>query len=100
MAPRVNVDPAPVQTPPEPAPNLSEPMSQAETAIKKLREHIETTSENVGENFAQEVRAMHYGDAPERAIFGEAKNSDAKELMDEGIPVAPLPWSSSKPKAN
>ncbi len=95
MAPRVNL---PAQKDVE-AP-LSAPMSPAEDAMKKLREHVEANSENVGEKFVDEVRAMHYGDAPERSVIGEAKTSEAVELMSEGIPVAPLPWSAQKPKAN
>jgi len=97
MAPRVNV---PRKTATPSAPSLNGPMSEAEAAMKQLRDHVEATSENVGARFADEVRAMHYGDAPERSIFGEAKGSEAKELIDEGIPVAPLPWSAQKPKAN
>lgn len=97
MAPRVNV---PKNTAAPAEPSLKAPMSDAETAIKQLRDHIEANSEDVGDRFADEVRAMHYGDAPERSIFGEALGSDAKELIDEGIPVAPLPWSSQKPKTN
>lgn len=97
MAPRVNV-PKKVDAPAEPS--LKAPMSEAEAAVKQLRDHIEANSEDVGDRFADEVRAIHYGDAPERSIFGEALGSDAKELIDEGIPVAPLPWSSQKPKAN
>ena len=97
MAPRVNV---PSKTAPKQAPSLSDPMSGAEVALKQLRDHIESTSENVGEHFVDEVRAIHYGDAPERAIRGEALGSDAKALIEEGIPVAPLPWSGPKPKVN
>lgn len=96
MAPRVNV-PAKNEAPP---PSLKKPMSDVEAAMKQLREHVEANSENVGDKFVDEVRAMHYGDAPERSIRGEALGSEAKELIAEGIPVAPLPWTSQKPKVN
>jgi hypothetical protein len=43
-------------------------------------------------NFAHEARAMHSGESPNRAIYGEAKAEEAKALIDEGIPVAPLPF--------
>ena len=42
--------------------------------------------------FADEARKMHDGDAPERAIYGEAKLDDAKKLIEDGVPVAPLPF--------
>jgi len=72
---------------------LSEPASDMEKAIKNLRKKVEANSENVGTNFASEARAMHYGDKPERAIYGQAKPDEAKSLIDEGVPVTPLPWT-------
>ncbi len=98
MAPRVKtseIATAPetdVSAPPIQAPALSAPSSEAETAIAKLKEHVEKNSDYVGKDFASEARAMHDGDAPERAIWGEAKLEDAKALVDDGIPVAPLPF--------
>jgi len=75
---------------------LSAPASPAEQAVKELRKKIEDTADNVGKNFAAEARAIHDGDAPERLIYGEAKIEDAKSLIDDGIPVAPLRWSKKK----
>jgi hypothetical protein len=43
-------------------------------------------------NFAAEARRIHAGDAPERAIHGEARAEEAKKLIEEGVPVAPLPF--------
>jgi hypothetical protein len=57
-----------------------------------MRKQVEENSEYVGTNFATEARSMHLGDAPERAIFGEAKPEEAKSLIEDGIPVAPLPF--------
>ncbi len=96
MAPKVNV---PAKTA-DVLPSLDAPMSKAEEAMQELRAQVEANSEDVGERFVDEVRAMHYGDAPERSVFGEAKQSEAAKLLSEGIPVAPLPWSRQKPKAN
>jgi hypothetical protein len=42
--------------------------------------------------FASEARMIHEGNAPERAIYGEAKPEDAVKLIEDGIPVAPLPF--------
>lgn len=75
---------------------LSNPASPQEQAIQNLRRYIEENSENVGKNFASEVRQMHYGDSPERPVHGEARLEDAKKLLEEGIPVAPLPWGSDR----
>ena len=75
---------------------LSAPASPAEQAVKELRKKIEDSADNVGTNFAAEARAIHDGDAPERPIYGEAKIEDAKSLIDDGIPVVPLPWGNKK----
>ncbi|NOX74369.1 MAG: DUF1178 family protein [Alphaproteobacteria bacterium] len=75
---------------------LSQPASPAEQAVAEMRAKIEAKSEDVGDNFADEARAIHEGEAPKRAIIGEATPEAAKSLIDDGIPVAPLPWSSRK----
>mgnify|MGYP003344632525 CR=1 FL=1 len=66
--------------------------STAEQAIAELRAKVEQNSEYVGTNFATEARSMHLGDAPERAIYGEAKPEEAKSLIEDGIPITPLPF--------
>ena len=60
--------------------------------ILELKKKIEANSEYVGNNFANEARSMYLGESPERAIYGEAKADDAKKLIDDGIPVMPLPF--------
>lgn len=61
------------------------------TKLKELRDHIVKNADNVGERFANEARAMHYGDKEHRPIYGEASPEEAKSLIDEGIEVSPLP---------
>ncbi|RLJ60612.1 hypothetical protein BCF46_0815 [Litoreibacter meonggei] len=75
---------------------LSAPASPAEQALKELRAKVEANSEHVGTNFAKEARAMHDGTAPERSIYGEAKIEDAKALVEDGVPVVPLPFGPSR----
>ncbi len=70
----------------------SPPAPDVEQALTKMREEVEKNSDYVGMNFAAEARAMHLGDKPERAIYGEAKPEDAKSLIEDGVPVAPLPF--------
>ena len=82
-----------------PEPTLSGPPSPAEQALAELRRRIEAQSEDVGRNFAREARRIHEGLAPERAIIGEARPAEARALIEDGIPVAPLPWWSRKSKA-
>jgi hypothetical protein len=100
MAPNIGTGagPRPAEAPTEsaPAPNLSAPASPAEQAIAALRAKIEARSENVGRDFATEARRIHAGEAPARPIIGEARAPEARALVEDGIPVMPLPWSSRK----
>lgn len=73
-------------------PDLKAPGSDLEEKIAALRRQIEENSEYVGMNFAAEARAIHAGDAPERTIHGEAKPAEARAMLEEGLPVAPLPF--------
>lgn len=69
---------------------------QTEAALTKLREQVETHSDYVGTSFAKEARDMHDGVTPDRPIYGEAKLEEAQKLVEDGIPVLPLPFVPSK----
>jgi len=56
-----------------------------------LRKYVQQNADYVGPNFAEEARKIHYGETPERHIYGEATHKEAQELIDEGVDVAPLP---------
>jgi hypothetical protein len=64
--------------------------------LAELQARIEAASDYVGERFPDEVRAMYYGDKEERLVHGEATRDQAIELVEEGIPIAPLPFPSRK----
>lgn len=51
---------------------------------------IVATTVDVGAGFAEEARRIHYGEAPERAIRGQATPHETRSLLDEGIAVMPL----------
>ncbi|MEY4984726.1 MAG: hypothetical protein RIR62_2992 [Pseudomonadota bacterium] len=104
MAPAVR--PAPADAPakaPAPAqggrPNLTAPATAVEEALAALRRQVEENSEYVGMNFAAEARRIHDGDAPERSIYGEARPDEARKLIEDGVPVTPLPFLPPR-KAN
>jgi hypothetical protein len=59
--------------------------------LKELRDHIVSNADNVGGQFPNEARKMHYGDIEHRPIYGEASLQEARELVEEGIEVAPIP---------
>jgi len=58
--------------------------------MRAVREVLAKT-EDVGDRFADEARKMHYGETEERGIRGQATREQTEALLDEGIPVMPLP---------
>ncbi|WP_371153283.1 DUF1178 family protein [Jannaschia sp. 2305UL9-9] len=78
---------------------LSAPPTEVESKIAALRAKVEAEATYVGPRFAKEARAIAEGDMPDRPIWGEANLAEAKALIEDGIPVAPLPFSN-KSKAN
>ncbi len=95
MAPAVATAPArgPDRSPAEGP--LSAPASPAEQALAEMRRRVEAEAEDVGRDFAREARRIHEGEAPKRTIIGEARASEARALLEDGVPVAPLPWQRS-----
>lgn len=86
MAPAVAVKSAKAQTP------LASPQTDIQKALAEMRRHVEENSDYVGLNFAAEARKIHEGEAPARAIYGEASTDEARALISDGVPVAPLPF--------
>ncbi len=61
-----------------------------------LRRKVEDNFENVGDRFAEEARSIHYGEAEERGIYGEATEDEAEELIGEDIEFHRIPWKRRK----
>lgn len=60
-------------------------------AVQQLRKTIETDFTNVGENFAEKAREIHYGEAEEANIYGTCTKEETEELLDEGVEIMSLP---------
>ena len=93
-APRLNVSGAREPQPPaaaeaKPAAGQIEMTMQA--AWLRAVQQVMNQTENVGDRFAEEARRIHYGEADERAIRGQATPDEAEALRDEGIEVMSLP---------
>lgn len=67
--------------------------SQALAAAIAVVRKMLSTSEDVGDRFAEEARAMQANEVPARAIHGQTSVQTAQELLEEGIPVVALPFS-------
>jgi hypothetical protein len=93
MAPSVaRKDKTPVvSAEPQPVAAISEKEKELRAMVRAFREHVLQNSENVGKGFAEEARKMHYGEAEERSIYGEAESAEVRSLLEEGIDILPLP---------
>lgn len=60
-------------------------------AMGRLRQHVEENFDDVGDSFAKEARAIHEGKSELRGIYGQATPTEVKALVEDGVPVAPLP---------
>ena len=84
------------------APNLSSKSNKItkkvklESKIKRelinIRKYIEKNCKNVGDNFSQEARSIHYDKKTSKGIYGKATPEETDELIEEGIDVATIPW--------
>ena len=81
-----NVAKAPM-APRVPAKSADSPLTRLAAAQAKALEN----SEWVGDRFAHEARSIHLGETKARPVHGNATAAEAKSLIDEGVPVAPLP---------
>ena len=101
MAPRVPAKSnrkaeAPAATP-EAQPMMSAPVPpEMAEKLAELRKTVEANSDYVGKDFASEARKIHLGETEARSIYGEASGEEAKSLMEDGVPVAPLPFMAKR----
>lgn len=92
FAPAGDAGPLPVSNKPLPA-----EVQKALASLAKAQEMALKDSTWVGDKFAEQSRAMHYGEQTEKPIHGRASSEEAKRLLDEGIAVAPLPFPIASP---
>jgi hypothetical protein len=59
--------------------------------MREYRKHVTDNSENVGNQFAEEARKIHFKEVKERPIYGEATRDEAQSLLEDGIDVQPIP---------
>ncbi|MEE8371856.1 MAG: DUF1178 family protein [Sphingomonadales bacterium] len=67
--------------------------AELEDVLSKVQRHVEETCEYVGDDFPEEARKIHYGEAPDRGIYGEATVEESEELLEEGIEIMSLPMT-------
>jgi hypothetical protein len=72
-------------------------VQQALKTLAKAQAEALKNSTWVGDKFAEETRKMHYGERDEAPIHGQASLAEARALIEEGVPVAPLPFPVAPP---
>ena len=64
--------------------------------LLNLRKYIEKNCKDVGENFTQEARNIHYNKKTSKGIYGKATPEQTAELLEEGIEISSIPWLNNK----
>ena len=82
---------APLKNPPEKASPAPKPAPAQQMTLAAFIDHVLVNSEDVGTRFAEEARKIHQGEAPRRSIRGQATAAETEALLEEGVPVMPLP---------
>jgi hypothetical protein len=88
-APRLNLSASSSGPAREPA--ASDGAAELQARWMQMVRHVLEHTEDVGAKFAHEARRIHYGEAPQRGIRGQASADEREALHDEGIEVVPLP---------
>jgi len=88
MSPRISKSSNTGSTPEARAREVAERILEA---AQQMRKEVEANCDYVGDQFADEARRIHYGEADERGIYGEASDEETQELDEEGIEVYRLP---------
>jgi hypothetical protein len=93
----VNLSPLPTPAVPDsaephrPLPADVRNLQQIQAAMLNMVRHVMANTEDVGPQFAEEARKIHYGEREERNIRGQATREETEALLEEGIDVMPLP---------
>ena len=82
---------SPPHAPPPEEHSVPQEMRKMRQFMTGLRKYVEQNADYVGTRFPDEARKIHYGETEERQIYGEASLKDVKELLEEGVDIAPLP---------
>lgn len=68
-----------------------DPLPLAQKLYSRMLDELLKRSEDVGNEFPAEARRIHYREAPERMIRGQANQEEHEALVEEGIPVFRMP---------
>ena len=96
MAPAVATSSRRTVSEPDSGQRAQEVATEILKALRKVQAHVEKNCDYVGDKFSEEAKAMHYGEAEERGIYGEATDQEASELAEQDIVFHRIPWRQRK----
>lgn len=70
---------------------MGEAQKEALAELKILSKKMRANADYVGDRFAEEARRIHFGEAEQRGIYGEATTEEARALAEDGVEFMPLP---------
>jgi hypothetical protein len=73
-------------------PEAAQKMAALITEMRSVQAKIRSECRDVGDQFAEEARKMHYGEAKAEGIYGQATPEEREALDEEGIAVVEMPW--------
>jgi hypothetical protein len=91
MAPSVKTSVTKAKGKPTQVPASAAEAGKLRQFVAGYRKFIQENADYVGPRFPEEARKIHYGEAEERHIYGESSIAEARELVEEGIEIAPVP---------
>ena len=65
--------------------------AQIREMMRTMRKKVTSEADYVGDKFAEEARKIHFKEAEQRGIYGEATRDEVAELIDDGVDFLPLP---------
>ena len=72
--------------------NTTDKMRDLILEMRALQTKIKKECRDVGKNFAEEARKIHYGEVEPQGIYGEASETEREQMQEEGIEIMQMPW--------
>jgi hypothetical protein len=78
--------------PAAPSPQQMQAFGAALAELRQLQQKIKADCRDVGTDFAEAARKIHYGEVEAEGIYGQTTAEEREALEDEGIDVFDMPW--------
>ncbi|MEC7439213.1 MAG: DUF1178 family protein [Pseudomonadota bacterium] len=83
---------APMQASAALSPAAARKKQELMSEMRALQTKIRQECRDVGNDFAEEARKIHYGEVEPEGIYGQATAEEREALDEEGIEIMDMPW--------